>query len=76
MRANAFRLSNLIGDNLEFYAGSKHSLKAYTYWKETETARSDFFLQSSRIRVNLLSYESKLASKREQYDWMPEKMDG
>ena len=36
-----------------------------------------FFLQSSHNRVNLLSYESKLTEKREQYDWRDEKnLDG
>ena len=31
------------------------------------------FLRSSRIRVDLLSYESKPTDKREQYDWRAEK---
>ena len=36
-----------------------------------------FFLRSSSIRVDLLSYESKPADKREQYDWRAEKnLDG
>ena len=30
-------------------------------------------MRSSRIRVNLLSYESKPTDKREQYDWRTEK---
>ena len=33
----------------------------------------NFFQQSSRIMVNLLSYESKATDKREQYDWRAEK---
>ena len=32
-----------------------------------------FFLRSSRIRVDLLSYERKTTDKREQYDWRAEK---
>ena len=36
-------------------------------------ARPDLFLWSSRVRVNLLSYESKTTDKREQYDWRAEK---
>ena len=31
------------------------------------------FLRSNRIRVDLLSYDSKSTAKREQYDWMTEK---
>ena len=31
------------------------------------------FLRSSRIGVDLVSYESKLTDKRKQYDWMPGK---
>ena len=38
------------------------------------STRPIFFLQSSRIRVHLLSYESKTTDKREQYDWRPEKI--
>ena len=39
--------------------------------------RPNYFLQSSRIRVDLLSYESKRTDKREQYDWRAEKnLDG
>ena len=34
---------------------------------------SDFFLQPSRIRVDLLSCESKPTDKREQYNWMDKK---
>ena len=38
---------------------------------------SDFYPRSSRIRVDLLSYESKQADEREQNDWMAEKkLDG
>ena len=33
-----------------------------------------FFLRSSRIEVDLLSYESKPTDKPEQYDWMAEKI--
>ena len=41
------------------------------------TTRPDFFLRSGRIRVDLLSYESKTTDKREQYDWRTEKnLDG
>ena len=41
------------------------------------TTRPIFFLRSSRIRVNLLSYESIPTDKREQYDWRAEKnLDG
>ena len=36
-------------------------------------SRPDFFLWSSRIRVNLFSYESKPTEKRVQYDWRVEK---
>ena len=35
--------------------------------------RPIFFLRSSRIRFDLLSYESKPTDKREQYDWRAEK---
>ena len=35
-------------------------------------SRLDFLLRSSRIRVNLLSYDSKPTDKREQYNWMSE----
>ena len=36
-----------------------------------------FFLRSSRLRINLLSYESKTTDKRGQYDWRTEKnLDG
>ena len=36
-----------------------------------------FFLRSRRIRVNLLSCESKTTDKRGQYDWRAEKnLDG
>ena len=36
-----------------------------------------FFKLSSRIRVDLLSCESKLTDKREQYDWKAgKKLDG
>ena len=36
-------------------------------------SRPIFFLQSSCIRVDLLSYERKTTDKREQYDWGTEK---
>ena len=36
--------------------------------------RPIFFLRSSRIRINLLSYESKPTDKQEQYDWIAEKI--
>ena len=32
-----------------------------------------FFVRSSRISVDLLSYESKTTDKQEQYDWRAEK---
>ena len=35
--------------------------------------RPDFFLRSSRNRVNLLSYYGKTTDKREQYDWRADK---
>ena len=35
--------------------------------------RPNFFLRSSRIRVDLPSYESKTTDKRGQYDWRAEK---
>ena len=41
------------------------------------STRPYFFLRSSHIRVDLLSYESKPTNKRKQYDWMAEKkLDG
>ena len=38
--------------------------------------RPDFLLRSSRIRADLLSYESKPTDKQEQYDWTDEKKLG
>ena len=36
-----------------------------------------FFLQYSRVRVNMLSHESKTTAKQGQYNWMAEKkLDG
>ena len=35
---------------------------------------TNFFLRSSRNKVDLLSFESKTTDKREQYDWMGEKI--
>ena len=35
---------------------------------------SNFFNRSNRIRVDLLSYESKRTEKREIYDWRAEKI--
>ena len=40
-------------------------------------ARPNFFVRSSRIRVDLLSYESKTTDKRQQNDWRAKKnLDG
>ena len=40
-------------------------------------ARPNFFLRSSRIRADLISYEGIPTDKREQYDWRAEKnLDG
>ena len=41
--------------------------------EEERESRPIFFLQFSRIRVDLLSHESKTTDKREQYDWRAEK---
>ena len=40
------------------------------------TSRSKKILQSSRIRVDLLSYDSKTTDKRQQNNWMAKKMEG
>ena len=46
-------------------------------YENIEVLDQFFFLRSSRIRVGLLSYESKLTDKRGQYDWRAEKnLDG
>ena len=37
---------------------------------------NQFFLQSIRIRVDLLLYESKMTDQREQYDWIEGKKSG
>ena len=43
----------------------------------TDNLNQLVFLRSSRIRVDLLSYERKPTDKREQYDWRVEKnLDG
>ena len=42
-----------------------HSIEAIIK-KFSRSARPDFFLQSSRNRVDLLSYDSKTTDKREQ----------
>ena len=43
----------------------------------TIATRPNFILRSSRIRVDLLSYESIPTDKRWQYDWRAEKnLDG
>ena len=43
------------------------------YMNCSSASRPDFFLRSSRIVVDLLSYGSKTTDKREQYDWRTEK---
>ena len=50
-------------------------------WKNLYSSHSNsrpiFFVRSSRIRVDLLSYESKLTDKRQQNDWRAKKnLDG
>ena len=42
----------------------------------TSPTRPNYFLQSSRIRVDLLSYKSKPTDKRKQYDWVAENFFG
>ena len=42
--------------------------------EENITTRPNFFLRSGRNRVDLLSYESKMTDKQEQYDWRAEKI--
>ena len=47
------------------------------YFESTRINPSRFFSQSSHIRVDLLSYESKSTDNREQYNWRAEKnLDG
>ena len=46
-------------------------------WLDIIPTRPNFFLQSSRITVKLLSYESKRTDKRGQYDRRaPKNLDG
>ena len=52
-------------------------INTYTSVITNCNSRPEFFLQSSRIRVDRLSYESKTTDKREQYDWRADKnLDG
>ena len=44
-------------------------------WAEWDNP-SNFSLRSSRIRVDLVWYESRTTAKRDQYNWMVQKMDG
>ena len=45
--------------------------------KDTCTSRPNFFVRSRRIRVDLLSYESKTTDERQQNDWRAKKnLDG
>ena len=54
----------------KYFAGK---LRKKEVQKEVMHVSTNFFLRSSRIGVDLLSYESKTTDKREQYDWMVEK---
>ena len=47
-------------------------VKCYKFIYESNYP-SIFFLLSSRIRVNLLSYEREMTDEREQYNWRAEK---
>ena len=48
-------------------AGSLHSYRIHNC---DTTTQPNFFLRSSRNKVDLLSFENKTTDKREQYDWM------
>ena len=55
----------------------RREVKGLSEWFRIGIAQSNFFLRFSRIRVNLLLYESKTTHKRGQYYWRAEKnLDG
>ena len=50
------------------------SIALYTTHSCLCATRPKFYSPSSRIRVDLLSYKSKMTDKREQYNWRAEKI--